>query len=91
MPDQHSKTPLQSPILVGIITVSDRATHAWVQDPARNLMEHERLVADVYSVACVGATLIPDYPVGALGEDIHELALAVVPPLGADDDDGACG
>src|SRR5712671_4973441 len=33
--------------------VADRAPYAWVQDPARNLVEHERLVADVYGVAGV--------------------------------------
>jgi hypothetical protein len=62
-----------------------------VQNPARNLVEHERLVADMYGVPGVGSALIANYPIGALGEDVDELALALVPPLGADDDDGACG
>jgi len=71
--------------------VADRAAHAGVQNPARNLVEHERLVANVYGVAGVGAPLIADYPVSALREHIDELTLALVSPLGADDDDGACG
>jgi len=41
-------------------------------------------------VAGVGAALIANYPVGTLSENVNELALALVPPLGADDDDGAC-
>src|ERR1700681_2414542 len=54
--------------------VADRAAHAGVQNPAPKLVEHERLFADVHGVAGVGTTLIPDYPVGALGENIDELA-----------------
>ena len=61
-----------------------------MENSARNLVEDERLVADVHGVAGVGAALIANYPVGALREDVNELALAFVPPLGADDDDGAC-
>src|SRR5450759_1956808 len=71
-------------------SVADRAPHARVKYSARNLVEDERLVADVHSVAGVGAALVANHPVGALREDIDELALALVPPLGADYDDGAC-
>ena len=71
-------------------SVADRAPHAGVQNSARDLVEHERLVADVHGVAGVGAALVANDPVRALGEDINELALAFVSPLRADDDDGAC-
>ena len=61
-----------------------------VKNPARNLVQHERLVADVHRVAGVRATLIANDPVRALGEHVDELSFAFVAPLGADDDDGAC-
>src|SRR5450759_2073209 len=70
-------------------SIANRTTYARVENSARNLVEDERLVADVHGVAGIGAALIANYPVGALREDINELALAFVSPLGADDDDGA--
>ncbi len=69
--------------------VADRAAHAGMQDPARHLVQHEVLLADVDRVAGVGAALVAHDPVGALGEHVDELALPLVAPLGADDDDGA--
>ena len=67
--------------------VADRAAHARVQNAARNLVQHERRVADVDRVAGVRAALIAHDPIGALGEDVDELALPLVAPLRADDDD----
>ena len=61
-----------------------------MEDPARDLVKHERLFADVDGVAGVRAALVAHDPVGALGEDIDELAFALVAPLGADDHDRAC-
>jgi hypothetical protein len=61
-----------------------------MENSARDLMKDERLVPDLDGVPGVGAALIANYPVGALRENINELALALVSPLGADDDDRAC-
>jgi hypothetical protein len=69
--------------------VAHRASHARVQDAARNLAQDELRVADVHGVAGVGAALIPHDPVGALGEHIDELSFSLVSPLGADDDERA--
>ena len=70
--------------------VADRAAHPGMQDAARDLVEDERRIADVDRVAGVRAALVAHHPVGALGEHVHELALALVAPLGADDDNGSC-
>src|SRR5262245_4285405 len=68
--------------------IAERATHAFVEDAAGDLVEDEAHVAQVDRVACVRAALVPDDPVRALGEDIDELAFPLVAPLGSDDDDG---
>jgi hypothetical protein len=57
--------------------------------PAWYLVKDEGFVGYVDRVAGVRATLVANYPVGALGKHINQLAFALVPPLGADDDDGA--
>jgi len=69
--------------------VPDSATHARVQDPARNLVKHDRRVADVHRVPRVRPALVAHDPVRALGEHVDELALALVPPLRTDDDHSA--
>jgi len=70
-------------------SVADRASHALVQDAARDLMQNERQVAEVDGVAGVRAALVADNPVRALGQDVDEFALPFVAPLGADDHDCA--
>ena len=70
--------------------IADRASYARMQNPARNLVEYERFVGDVHGVTGVCPALVANDPVRALGEDIHQLALAFISPLRADDDDGAC-
>ena len=70
-------------------SIPDGAANTRVQDPARNLMQHEMRRAQVHRMAGIRAALIPNHPRGALGEHIHELALPFVAPLGADDDYGA--
>src|SRR6185503_5821274 len=67
--------------------VADRAANAFVQDAARDLVEDERVFAEVDGVSGIRAALVPDDPVGALGEDVDELPFALVAPLRADDDD----
>jgi hypothetical protein len=69
--------------------VADGAPHAGVQDPARDLVQHERPLADVDRVPRVRAALVPHHPVGALGEHVHQLPLPLVAPLGADHHEGA--
>jgi hypothetical protein len=68
--------------------VADRAADARMEDPARDLVEHERLLADVHRVAGVGAPLVAHDPVGVLGEHVDQLPLPLVTPLRTDDDDG---
>ena len=67
--------------------VADRAAHARMQDPARDLMQHEGAVTEVDGVPGVRAALVAHHPVGALGEHVDELALPFVAPLRADHDD----
>ena len=69
--------------------VADRAAHAWMKNPARDLVQHEGAVAEVDGVARVRTSLIPHDPVGTLGEHVHQLPLPLVPPLRADDDHDA--
>ena len=69
--------------------VADRAAHARMQDAARNLVQDERVLAQIDGVPGVRAALVAHHPVGALGEHVDELALPFVAPLRADDDDRA--
>ena len=62
--------------------VADRTPHAGVQDAARDLVQHERFVPDMHGVAGIRPALIAHHPIGLLGEDIHQLALPLVAPLG---------
>src|SRR6185503_4653505 len=45
---------------------------------------------NVHRMAGVRPALIANHPVSALGEHVHQLALALVSPLRSDDDDGTC-
>ena len=56
-----------------------------VQDARRNLAQDEVRVADDDGMAGVRAALVAHDQVGPLGEDVDELALALVPPLRPDD------
>src|SRR5688572_26962034 len=69
--------------------VADRAPDTRVKNAAGNLTQHELGIADVDRMAGVRAALIPNDPVRPLSEDVDQLALALVPPLCADYDDGA--
>ena len=55
--------------------------------PDGNLLQNELPIAHHHGVAGVGAALVAHDDVGLLGEDVDDLALAFVAPLGADDDD----
>jgi hypothetical protein len=68
----------------------DRARLAG-DDPARDLADFVGLPVDDDRVARVRAALITADEVGVLSEEIDDLALALVAPLGADDDGGRHG
>ena len=73
--------------------VADRAQPAGVEDPRRDQVELplRPAVADD-RVAGVVAALEADHHVRVLGEEVGDLPLALVAPLGAHDDDaGHCG
>ena len=65
--------------------VADRADLARVEDPRRDQVELEHLVVADDRVAGVVAALEADHEVGLLGEQVGDLPLALVAPLGADD------
>ena len=67
--------------------VADHAQLAGVEDPRRDQVELERLAAADDRVAGVVAALEAHDGVGLLGEQVGDLPLALVAPLGADDDD----
>jgi hypothetical protein len=66
--------------------VGDHRGHVRVEDPAGDQVQLEHLVADDDGVAGVVATLVAHHEVGGVGEQVGRLALALVAPLGADDD-----
>ncbi len=68
--------------------VADYRGDLGVHHPAGNEAERERLFADDDGVAGVVAALVTDYNVRVLRQQIGDLALSFVAPLGADDDRG---
>jgi hypothetical protein len=73
----------------GSITTPLPITHvlAGIEDPARDEVELPRLALAHDRVAGVVAALEADDHVRALGEQVDDLALPLVAPLGANDDD----
>ena len=67
--------------------VADEALHVLVEDSRGNERQHGLLAADDQRVAGVVAALKTRHRGGALGEQVDDLALALVAPLGPDDDD----
>src|SRR5439155_13210958 len=59
-----------------------------IEDPRRDEVQLEHLVAEHDGVAGVVAALVADDEVGLLGEEVRGLALALVAPLQPDDDRG---
>ena len=66
--------------------VADDGLLAGPQNAARDQLEDEFLFADEDRVAGVVAALIARHDIEALGEEIDNLPLALVSPLGAQDD-----
>ncbi len=67
--------------------VADHARLAGVKDPRGDQVELPRLAVADDRVAGVVAALKSDDRVGALGQEVRDLALALIAPLGADDHD----
>src|SRR6185295_16430452 len=67
--------------------VADQALHVLVKDPRRDQRQHGLLAADDQRVPGVVTALEAGHRGGALGQQVDDLALALVAPLGADDDD----
>ena len=59
-----------------------------LQDAARDVPDDHLVVADDQGVAGVGPARVPDDQVRGLAQQVDDLALALIPPLGPDDDDG---
>ena len=66
--------------------VADDRGHRGVQDPRGDELQRERLAVDDDAVARVVAALVAHDDVHLLGEEVGQLALALVTPLGADHD-----
>ena len=66
--------------------VADDGLLAGPQDAARDQLEDELLFADEDGVAGIVAALIARDDVEPFGEEIDDLPLALVSPLGAQDD-----
>ena len=66
--------------------VADHAGRALVEDARRDQVEHERLIAPLDGVAGVRAALVAGDDVHGRREEVDDLPLAFVAPLGADDD-----
>src|SRR4051794_41918203 len=67
--------------------VADRADLARVEDPRGDQVELEGLTVADDRVAGVVSALKADHDIGLLREQVGDLALALVAPLGADYDD----
>ena len=67
--------------------VADDADDAVVQDAGRDQVQDELLAADVDRVAGVVAALIARHDREARRQQVDDLALAFVAPLGAEHDD----
>src|SRR5581483_9455527 len=65
--------------------VADDASRS-LENSGRDLVQDKLTGPRIYGMARIRPALVANDQVGALGEHIHDLALALVAPLGADDD-----
>src|SRR4029079_6398941 len=63
--------------------VPDGAQLAGVEDPGRDQVKRERLAFADDGVSRVVAALEADHEIGLLGEQVHDLPLPLVAPLGS--------
>ena len=66
--------------------VADHGLLAGPQNAAGNQLQHELALADKHGVAGVMPALVAGHDVEAFGEEVDDLPLAFVAPLGAQDD-----
>jgi hypothetical protein len=66
--------------------VADQALHAVAQDAGGNQVQHRLLAADHQRVAGVVPTLETHHDPAAIGQQVDDLALALIAPLAADHD-----
>ena len=66
--------------------VADDGLLAGPQNAARNQLQDELALADEHGVAGVVPALVAGHDIEAFGEKVDDLALALVAPLGAQDD-----
>ena len=64
--------------------VADQAAHPGAQNPGRNQVEYGLLALDDQRMAGVVATLEAHHCRGPVGQQIDDLALALITPLGTD-------
>ena len=83
------RSPISFSKAAGSITIPLPMTHriARVQDAGRDQVEDEALVLDDHGVPGVVARRCNGPRPGPLEQQVDDLALALVAPLGADDDD----
>jgi len=67
--------------------VADQALYAFTQDARGNQVQNGFLTVDHQGVARVVATLVAHYGGSMFGQQIDDLAFALITPLGAQDDD----
>src|SRR5262249_47297727 len=65
--------------------VADRAGQSLVEDPRRDQVEFEDVPVPDDRVPGIVATLKTDHQVGPLGEQVDDLSLSFIAPLGAND------
>ncbi|RMV57311.1 hypothetical protein ALP09_04765 [Pseudomonas amygdali pv. lachrymans] len=68
-------------------TVTDQALHAFAQYTGRNQVQYGFLTVDHQCVTSVVATLIANYGGSMFGQQINDLAFALITPLSAQDYD----
>src|SRR5688572_11439080 len=66
-------------------TITNGAFDPRMENTARYLVENEGIIAYVDCMASIGAALVTYDPPRTLGEYVHQLALPLIAPLGAND------
>ena len=92
VPDRHApRAQLRDLLLEGPRVddhpVAHHAEDAGVKDPGRDQMEDEPLLPDEDRVAGVVAAVVTGHHLHLVREEVDDLPLPLVAPLGADDDD----
>ena len=70
--------------------VSDVALHALAHDPRRHQVELVLVLADDQGMTGIVSALEAHHAFGMIGQPVHDLALALVTPLGTDNHDVLC-